>query len=196
MCGRFFVETDDETEELRRLVSEMDRRTPGLLKTSGEMAPGDTLPVLAPGRTRKSGLYAMRWGYRLCSGKLVFNTRSETAMEKPLFRNGIIERRCLIPASGYFEWDASHVRYRIRPRQSGRIYLAGIYRLEEQTPVFSVLTTSPADVIRPIHDRMPVILPEHSAAQWLERNADPAECIRQSGIPLQCLAEGQLQFSL
>lgn len=96
----------------------------------------------------------------------MYNTRSETAAQKSLFCDGIARHRCLIPAAHYYERDDT-TQYAIFPQEQKGLLLAGIYRFENNKPVFSVLTRSPAREIALVHDRMPVIIPREAAADWL-----------------------------
>ena len=119
----------------------------------------------------------MKWGYTLPDGKPVTNARSETAAEKPMFRDGMLNRRCLVPASNYFEWERrgrERVKYAIRPAGHPVLYMAGVYRMEGGRPVFAILTRAPAEPIAFIHDRMPVILPADAQAAWLDVRNDGA----------------------
>ena len=87
-----------------------------------------------------------------------------------MFADGIRQRRCLIPAQHYYEWekaDGRKVKYAIEPKDSVGFFLAGIYRMEAGKPVFTVLTRSAAEGIAFIHERMPVILPGEAATDWL-----------------------------
>lgn len=109
--------------------------------------------------------FVMKWGYSLPDGKVVFNARSESASSRPMFQDGIVQRRCLVPAAYYFEWEKrgrEKIKYAIGQNERGILYMAGIYRLEKGVPVFTILTRSPADSIAFIHDRMPVILPNEA----------------------------------
>ncbi len=140
---------------------------------------------------------------------LIINVRSETAMDKPLFLGAMQSRRCLIPCSWYFEWETRDaqqslldgmpslqiqaadqtakrkaknqtiIKYAIRPKTPGIIYLAGIYRYEDnqKQPVFSILTREPSSEISFIHGRMPVIFSDSNHSAWLDRNADPMEAL-------------------
>ena len=114
--------------------------------------------------------FAMRWGYTLPDGKQIINARSETAADKPLFRDGMLQRRCLIPATNYFEWEKrgkDRIKYAIRECDSPILYMAGVYRIENGKPVFSILTREPAESIAFIHNRMPVILHPEAKNDWL-----------------------------
>ena len=92
------------------------------------------------------------------------------------------QRRCLIPASHYFEWgeqNGKKVKYAIRQNSSEMIYMAGLYRIEHGAdPVFTILTRSPAESIAFILDRMPVILPEAAIGDWLDIRFDANEIIK------------------
>ena len=137
------------------------------------------MPVIANNRSMRPTPFAMRWGYLLPNGKRVINARSETAANRALFRDGMCQRRCLIPASNYFEWErkaTGKVKYVIRPRQNGLMYMAGIYRVVDGRGEFSILTQAPAAEIRFIHDRMPVIFSKEKAGAWLDLHT-PAQAL-------------------
>ena len=214
MCGRFFVEGESENELLARMIAEAERRQQAITGESsiarGEVYPASTVAAMAVGKTGDIGIFPMVWGFHLQpNNKLIINTRSETAMEKPMFRKSMLERRCLIPCSWYFEWETrdaqqsllddmpslqiqagqtikgkaknpTKIKYAIRPKAPGIIYLAGIYRYEEnqKLPVLSILTREPAPEIAFIHDRMPVIFSDKLHGQWLDRSTDPMDVLK------------------
>lgn len=206
MCGRFWVEGESENELLARMMEEAARRQQAVTGessiASGEVFPAAAVAALALGKSGETGAYPMLWGFHRPDGKgLIINTRSETAMEKPLFRASMLERRCLVPCSWYFEWEErdapslqisatektprkaakTKVKYAIRPRIPGIVYLAGIYRYEadRRLPVFSVLTRAPAPEIAFIHGRMPVIFSDRTHGLWLDRACDPRAALEQ-----------------
>ena len=103
----------------------------------------------------------MCWSYLLSNSKRFINTHSETAAGRVLFRDGMRQRRCLIPASNYVEWernDSGKVKYAIRPRQSGLMYMAHGQHFTA-SPAGEASSPYPglAELIRFIHDRMPVL---------------------------------------
>lgn len=180
MCGRYIINGDLSSEELERIIDEVNRANPGgSIKTSGEIYPTDLAPVLAMSRAMNPRPFAMGWGYMLPDGKPVFNARSETAAQKPMFRDGMRQRRCAVPATGYFEWEhtASRTKYAISPG-AGLFFMAGIYRLEGGAPHFSILTRQSAEQIAFIHSRMPVILPGELVRDWLNPKYDADELLR------------------
>ena len=188
MCCRYWME---ESPELRPIVEEMKRsplvsrwqKTTGII-TSGEIRPTDVVPVIAPNKNGIRTVYPMKWGF---SGRsLLMNARSETAAVKPMFKNAWRRNRCIVPASWYFEWE--HLRgndgkmhtgdkYMIQPKDAAMTWLCGLYRIEEGLPVFVILTREPDEVIRFIHDRMPLIMPEHLVNEWIRPDAKPEELL-------------------
>ncbi len=139
----------------------------------GEVFPGDVAAVIASNRKLEPQAFGMKWGYKLPDGKLIFNARSETAAQKTMFADGMRQRRCLIPADCYYEWQKvgqGKQKYQIAPTDANGFFLAGIYRIEQGIPVFSILTKEPVESIAFIHNRMPVILPEEIVKDWLNPN--------------------------
>ena len=188
MCCRYWTE---KSPELRPIVEEMNRsplalkwqKTTGI-KTYGEIRPTDVVPVIAPDRTGSRAVYPMKWGY---SGKtLLMNARSETAAEKPTFREDWARHRCIVPASWYFEWEhltgndgRTHTgdKYMIQPKGAAATWLCGLYRIENGMPVFVVLTREPGEGIRFLHDRMPLIMPEDRIDEWIRPDAEPEKLL-------------------
>jgi putative SOS response-associated peptidase YedK len=175
MCGRYYIEPEDGLERLHEIFAEGRRRAAneGVELKFGEIFPSDVAPVIANGKDRTPGVFPMRWGFsRPGGGGRVINARSETAAEKPMFRESTRIRRCLIPATHYFEWerrDGKKVKYAIRPGDSGPLYMGGLYIVPpEATPALFVILTRPvAGSIAFIHDRMPVMVPRGKTDAWL-----------------------------
>ncbi|MCR4707926.1 MAG: SOS response-associated peptidase [Clostridiales bacterium] len=190
MCARFFL--DEDQEELLEIVAEMQRsplsgrflEAGHEVETSGEIRPTQVVPVIAPGKSRRKTVFPMKWGFRIRNGSLLINARSETAAQKPTFRSAWERHRCIIPASWYFEWDhsvdgsgRSRNKYRIRSRGASLTWLAGLYRIEDDLPVFTILTKDPTADLRQIHDRMPLILPKDRIEEWIRPDARPEELL-------------------
>lgn len=158
------------SELLAREVSE------GLTLPVYNASPGQLLPVVLdrePGR-----VVPVVWGVHVESGRLagrlLINARSETAHEKPLFRDAFRRRRCLVIADGFYEWQAGadgKQPYRVTRIDGGVFAFAGIWMEIDRSPAFLILTTEPNRVTRPIHDRMPVMLEDAEQAPWLDPDA-------------------------
>lgn len=149
-----------------------------------DIRPTDLAPVIAPDRNGQPAIFPMQWGYNARS--LLMNARVETAAEKPTFREDWIRHRCIIPASGYYEWEHLSApdsksktgdKYAIHPVHSTMTWLCGLYRIEASLPHFVVLTREPADSIRFIHDRMPLLLSEDHLSSWLDPTTNPASLL-------------------
>ena len=188
MCCRYYIE---DTTEMQAIVSDMMRSSlvrkwnelyP--IKTYGEMSPTDIVPVIASNRNRQRAVFPMKWGF---TGKmLLMNARVETASIKPTFRDAWKSRRCIVPASYYFEWEhlignngkmKTGDKYAIQPQGSSMTWLCGLYRFENDMPFFVILTREPGEQIRFIHDRMPLILPEHLVNEWINPDVDPDKLV-------------------
>ena len=181
MCGRYYIAEDDQAEELKQIIDMINRKHNGEVKTAGEVFPSETVPVIATSRTQKITPFAMEWGYSTSDGNRLINARSETASQKPTFRDGMLQRRCIIPASWYFEWNKNEKgrpKYAIGAENKNVIYMAGIYRFEHDKPVFSILTRDPAESIQFIHHRMPVILPREAVRDWLNTSYRAEEVLQ------------------
>ncbi|MEA4870278.1 MAG: SOS response-associated peptidase [Christensenella sp.] len=189
MCGRFYTDFDDEEyrEMLALLYLQSQQEAELSMLKNGEVFPTEFVPVLDA-----LGPRVMQWGFARFDGKgRIINARSETALEKSIFRAPMLaggqahSGRCLIPAAGYFEWETREkqkIKYKLRPATKGMFTFAGLYRSEmgAQTPVFVILTAPAAEGISFIHDRMPLILPPEQREDWLN-DAAAAERLLEKG---------------
>jgi putative SOS response-associated peptidase YedK len=120
------------------------------------------------------------WASDPAIGHKLLNARAETVAEKPSFRSAFKQRRCLIPASGYYEWEKRGTGRKqphfIRPRDGGLFAFAGLWERwhdprGEVVETSTILTTEANELMRPLHDRMPVILDPAVDALWLDAGA-------------------------
>lgn len=178
MCGRYYIEIEEK--ELQHIIAEVNKNMKEYpeqmtIKTSGEIFPTDIVPV-------QIGIHeyqAMKWGFSNFNGKPLINARSETALEKPTFKQAMLKHRCLIPASGYYEWQKSgenKLKYKFF-LPGGPIYFAGCYRREQGSLLdnFVILTRQAAKGIINIHNRMPVIIEKRYCATWLHDDVNVLE---------------------
>jgi len=161
--------------------------------SSGEVRPTNIAPVIAPNaKNREPGAFPMKWGFtHPARDVLIFNTRSETAENKPLFAESAKERRCLIPATNYFEWKKAgkeKIKYAICPKD-GPLYMAGLYfRLpSEKLPCFSILTMDASSGLEAIHNRMPVIIPQSGISDWLSIETPFRDAIKPSIVEMNVI---------
>jgi putative SOS response-associated peptidase YedK len=180
VCGRF-----NQTASGEEVAEALGLEDVPALAPRYNIAP--TQPIAVVGvqpSTGRRGLAAIAWGLvpRTSKGgeRGFINARAETAWEKAAFREAFARRRCLVPATGFYEWqklDASSRRrqpWLIR-LATGRVFaFAGLWEPPPAaggSPTCAILTTEPNDLARPIHDRMPVILDPADYERWLDPTA-------------------------
>ncbi len=201
MCGRYHLKQESGSAYLEGMVAQAQKLADRLnipMKCAGDLRPTDVVPVIAASAvTRKIGAFPMRWGFaHPTRGMLVFNTRSETAAEKAMFQDSIDLRRCLIPASFYYEWqkqtDDKKLRYAFSPVDDGLLYLAGLYvkpNGPKALPCFSILTRDAHAEIRGIHARMPLLVPFDSLQDWLDPDTSFHEIVQSLHVRVQAEKE-------
>ena len=192
MCGRYYIDEHDPL--LRSFVDAA--RLKGEVKT-GEVFPSDCAAVIANNRRLTPSVFPMRWGFERPNGGLIINARSETASQKPLFRESAKLRRCLIPASWYYEWErraGGKVKYALRSGRGGIVYLGGLYTLgKDGAPRFTVLTRDAAPGIEFIHNRMPVIVPPEKQDAWLSQQFTLDELLGDAETDMEYRREEQVE---
>jgi putative SOS response-associated peptidase YedK len=183
MCGRFVITSPPEA--LRRLFGYSEQPN---MPPRHNIAPTQPVPVVIVENGARH-FRLMRWGFIPAWVKdprqfaLLINARAETVQEKPAFKNAIRRRRCLIPADGYYEWQASGTRkrpYFIHRRDGGPFGLAALAETwigpngEELDTVAIVTAPASADLVG-LHPRVPVTIAPGDFDRWLDCHADEAE---------------------
>jgi len=186
MCGRYALSQAGEDLEEYFEIDEVAGPLPG---PDYNIAPTDPVPAVFE-RDRPGGrarvLAGVRWGLvpswsKDASGAArLINARMETVAEKPAFRKAFASRRCLLPADGYYEWYPVQVGgrpakqpYFIRPAEGGLFVMAGLYEFwkapdGQWLTTATVITTSAADEVGHIHDRMPLAVTRENWDAWLD----------------------------
>ena len=164
MCCRFFW-SEDAADRLERELGETYHFAGGEKEQSGafDIRPQDVAAILikSPQGQDEHGLALrkMTWGFPSPKGNgLLINARAETADLKPTFSEALAYHRCLIPASGFYEWDKDKNRATFTSEDTSLLYLCGIYQLVENMERFVVLTTDANASMIPVHDRMPLFV--------------------------------------
>lgn len=160
MCGRYNFSTEG-SEALESIALELDGKYGSAAWRRGDITPGANAPILTSG-----GAELFRWGYP-AGRSLVINARAETALEKRLFRGDILLRRCVIPSSGYYEWDPDRKKHLFTLPGRRELYMAGIYSAFGGETRFCILTTAANGSAAKVHPRMPLVLTESGADSWL-----------------------------
>lgn len=196
VCGRYAAAAAQDTlvEEFR-----IDAVVGPLPPASHNIAPTDLVPAVwsrpvagSEGLARQRQLTSLRWGLVPSWAKSargaarLINARLETVSEKPSFRRALSVRRCLLPATGYYEWypvvDEATGRVRkqpvfLRPDDDGLFVMAGLYEFwrdpsqvgtdQEWLRTCTIITTRASDNHGRVHDRMPVTVPDRAWDAWL-----------------------------
>lgn len=198
MCGRYanFLAEQDLIDAFEIASIADDAR----LAPRFNIGPTQTVQIVRPARVAKDEpspaagreLAAARWGLvpawakDVGIGVKMFNARIETIAEKPAFRTAFAQRRCIVPASGYYEWhteEAGKKPYYIHPQDGGVLAFAGLFELWKDRTVpdapwlvsCSIVTTASRGDMRDIHDRQPVMFTPKNWDVWLERESTPDE---------------------
>ena len=179
MCGRYVLKRKD----LDALLQQLGVKDPREFASSYNIAPSTVIPAIRamPGNAGREAV-GLQWGLvpswskDAKSGAKMANARSEGIASKPAFRDALRRRRCVVPASGFYEWQTI-----------GRLKQPWFFQMKDESPfVFaglwerwrspdgvelqtcSLITTTPNDVVRAFHDRMPVILRDAAIDTWLD----------------------------
>ena len=167
MCGRFALHASAEVVALQFGLDATPSLSPHF-----NIAPGAEVLLL-----RGGGAALARWGLvpswarDPATGAKMINARAETISQKPAFRDAYRRRRCLIPASGFYEWRSEGGRkqpYYVFPAAGELFAFAGIWERRADLESCAIVTTGANAAMVPIHDRMPVILAPADYVPWLE----------------------------
>jgi putative SOS response-associated peptidase YedK len=175
MCGRFSLRAPPD-----ELASHFELKSVPDWDPRYNLAPTQEIPIVREQDGARSWGLA-RWGLIPAgapgprSGPLMINARSESVGERAAFRVAFEHSRCIVPADGFYEWKKLERRkqpYLIERPGSGLFGFAGLWsrwqgEAGEEVVSCTILTTTPNDLLAPLHDRMPVILPPHAYLTWL-----------------------------
>lgn len=189
MCGRY--ELHSPVEEIAREFDAVLRADPSQVPPRYNIAPSLQVPVI---RVRKGEreLAALSWGLlpswsKSVKGPRPINARAETLFEKPMFRRAIAQRRCLIPADGFYEWQerpGGKQPWHVGMIDDSTFALGGIWEFwatPGEDPVLScaVIVTHANELMAHIHDRMPLIIAREDWDRWLDPELTDPDAIQQ-----------------
>ncbi len=196
MCGRYNIVSDiDKLQEIFEVAFEANLEN--VFRATSEqqnvnkasagqiinynIAPTQQVPVVYQTQAGVRACASMHWGLVpkwLKTPKptlMPHNAKVETASEKPYFREAMQRRHCLIPVSGFYEWQQqTHGKqpYHITLRDSDIFAFAGLWEIRQSQLSCTILTTQPNTLMQTIHHRMPVILHKDQYASWLKPTTD------------------------
>lgn len=167
MCGRYTFFTDKELQEVDDIIEQISSDIRLENMKTGEVFPSNTAPVFLPEKDIVIPRL-MIWGFPNFRNKgVIINARSETAREKKLFGPSLERRRCIIPSTGFYEWDAQKKKYLFNMPDSQMLYMAGIYNQFDGEDRFVILTTEANSSMAEVHSRMPVVIPKDRISDWI-----------------------------
>ena len=181
MCGRYTLSNTGQLSLRFGVMAEAG------LEPRYNVAPSQEVPVVVAGYDGPS-LEFLRWGFRPAwageSTTAPIAARAETLLDRPLFRGALARHRCLIPADGFYEWQEQPGRktkqpFHIRLRDGELFAFAGLYTVGKDGSggTCALITTSPNDLMAPIHNRMPAILRPEDEARWLDTELTIPEAV-------------------
>lgn len=192
MCGRYQF-TAEQVAEIQRIAEAINKKYNAGAWRPGEISPSMSAPVLLDSA---GGIQPelLTWGYRGPKG-LIINARAETAAERPMFRESVAQKRCVIPSSGFFEWDRQKRKYLFTLPGEGALYMAGLYDVRAGKPSYVILTTEANASMREVHHRMPLVLAKEQVAPWLAEPEAAGEFLRMTPPQLEkAPADAQISF--
>ena len=184
MCGRYYMSDETIWEIERRTGMPISQLWRELRDGTRDICPSQYAIIL---RAEKDHLNAekMRWGFPGFQGNgLLINARAESALQKKTYRDSVLNRRCVIPAKGFYEWNNSKEKFAFESAESPVIFLAGCFNWFESEQDFSeiqtsgtaasrvekrfvILTTEARGRAAQIHERMPLLLRADEIRAWI-----------------------------
>ena len=178
MCGRYGV-----NERAVKWMEKIPKGEPFSFKT-GDMHPTEIAPSLVWGKEGPI-LLPMRWGMeRKKDRKLVINARAESIFERPMFSKSITSRRCILAASHFYEWDKDRHKVTFKGEED-LLFLAGFFSPLDGQNRFVIITQPADDVMKPVHDRMPVRIPRERIKDWLMDESSTRELLGKAYVRLR-----------
>ena len=187
MCGRF---VQQNTVEIPRRFGAIATPEAQLALTPRyNVAPTQSIPVVLTAEGGERRVELARWGLTPRHGAnkafTLFNARAETLLERASFRRLLPRQRCLVPADGFYEWEQvgnAKLPWLYRLKDGETFAFAGLYDRWQapdgrELTACTVVTTEPNELVLPVHNRMPVILPREDEAEWLSLSVAAPESL-------------------
>lgn len=193
MCGRYYVddETAREIERIIRIADEKVRKTAPVKIQAKDIHPTDIAPILTASEHGGINCSLQKWGLPGFDGKqVIFNARSESALEKKMFREGVEHRRIVVPATWFYEWNRNKEKNIFYRKEQPILFMAGIYNRYQGEDRFVILTTEANASMSPVHNRMPLILEPEEIADWIFEKEKTEQLLHK--VP--CLLERRTEF--
>lgn len=165
MCGRFQFSVT-QCPALQPIRSRLAQQQALPCWPDDQIAPSDRAPVLLAGAPELTPAL-MTWGFPWPGRQPVIHARAETLLERPMFRDAAVQRRCIIPASAFYERDHARQQFRFSLQDGQPLYMAAVWDKRGGMDCVCIITTEANDSVRPTHGRMPLLLPPDQLEPWL-----------------------------
>ena len=170
MCGRYNF-TVEQSDEIREILEQLNNKLHGKEARVGEVFPTNLAPILIE-EGKKVEPTLSSWGFPKFDQKgVIINARSETAFEKRTFRDSLLNRRCIVPSTGFYEWDSEKHKFLFREEGTNALYMGGLYTIYQEELRFVILTTEANESMKEIHTRMPLVIPKKEIDTWILDNS-------------------------
>ena len=147
----------------------MVREVDGKLKKErrGDICPSQSAAVVT-GKKPHLTAEEMIWGFpQYQKSGLLINARAETVLERKMFRESVLHRRCMIPARSFYEWDPDRNKVTFQSENQSILYMAGFYNQFRGEDRFIILTAEANASVKPVHHRMPLLLDRKEVEDWI-----------------------------
>lgn len=191
MCGRFTL------IQVEKIPTRFNAQITGEinLRKRYNISPNQPVPIVfqeSPNKVEEMiwGLIP-HWAEDPKIGNKLINARAETLLKKPAFKESFLRRRCLIPADGFYEWKKlgkEKIPYYIKLKDSSLFAFAGLYDVWKSPDgrlikTFTIITTEPNELVKEIHNRMPVILRKEYEEIWLNKEVNDFKKLQSLLVP-------------
>lgn len=193
MCGRYNF-TVEQSDEILDILEKLNAKFHGNAGKNGDISPTDQAPILVE-EDKKVSPVLSGWGFPKFDQKgVIINARAESVFEKNTFRESLLSRRCIIPSTGFYEWNSEKKKFLFRMEDTNTLYMAGLYMIKPAVSPeygeelrFVILTTEANESMKDIHNRMPVVIPRQEIGTWIMDQKASGEILRR--VPPQMVKE-------
>jgi putative SOS response-associated peptidase YedK len=175
MCGQYYI----------------DQSTFSSINNKVKLSPSSLVPVYLNNGS-KIILTQLSWGYSL-ENRYIINARCETLFEKKIFKEDIKKRRCVIAAKGFYQKDEHEHRVGFENHQHNTLYMCGIYNKKKEVVI---ITTKANSIMKPIHNRMPLIIEKKDVFQWLKDETSTKDILNKQNDNIEIVSGYQQQSFL
>lgn len=173
-------------KDVQKIINNLPESELNIQLRLGDIFPKDVAPVYTAESNKPS---LIRWGFeRFDKKSVLINARSETVTDKQSFRKGFLERRCVIPVSGFYEWDENKNKKYFVNADNKLLYLCGFTKPYDGENRFIILTKQSTPPVKQYHNRIPIIADDSDISRYLSDMSFASEFITEDNkVRLKCI---------